>query len=186
MGVRLASICFDANNYMDYSFDISVVNVDADQSFAPSFSNRWVRPHHRYSQSVRNSKRFTVTTKGFVASHAAGAAFERGLRSFYEYRDLGIKAATDGKVAAHVIRAAQGAEFSSQPHMHKTTFQLVYILKGWIEFEYEGQGVVRLEAGSCVHQPPEIRHRELGHSEDIEMLEIVLPGNFTTEQVTTI
>lgn len=124
-----------------------------------------------------------MTTKGFVASHAADAKFERGLRSFYEYRDLGIKAATGGRVQAHVIRAAAGAEFSSQPHLHKTAFQLVYILKGWIEFEYEGQGVVRLEAGSCVHQPPEIRHRELGHSEDIEMLEVVLPGNFVTEEV---
>jgi len=39
------------------------------------------------------------------------------------------------------------------------------------------QGVVRLEAGSCVHQPPGIRHREIGHSEDIEMLEIVLPAD---------
>ena len=124
-----------------------------------------------------------MTTQGFVTSHAAGATFERGLRSFYEYRDLGIKTATAGRVDAHVIRAAAGKEFSSQPHTHKTTFQLVYILKGWIEFEYEGQGVVRLEAGSCVHQPPEIRHRELGHSEDIEMLEIVLPGSFTTEEV---
>lgn len=124
-----------------------------------------------------------MTTKGFVASHAKGATFERGLRSFYEYRDLGIKRATEGRVDAHVIRAASGMEFSSQPHIHKTTFQLVYILKGWIEFEYEGQGVVRLEAGSCVHQPPEIRHRELGHSEDIEMLEIVLPGDFDTEEV---
>jgi mannose-6-phosphate isomerase-like protein (cupin superfamily) len=124
-----------------------------------------------------------MTTQGFVATHAAGATFERGLRSFYEYRDLGIKAATAGRVDAHVIRAAAGKAFSSQPHIHRTTFQLVYVLKGWIEFEYEGQGVVRLEAGSCVHQPPEIRHRELGHSEDIEMLEIVLPGDFATEEV---
>lgn len=124
-----------------------------------------------------------MTTQGFVASHAAGATFERGLRSFFEYRDLGIKAATDGRVDAHVIRAAAGTALSSQPHIHKTIFQLVYVLKGWIEFEYEGQGVVRLEAGSCVHQPPEIRHRELGHSEDIEMLEIVLPGDFVTEEV---
>jgi quercetin dioxygenase-like cupin family protein len=124
-----------------------------------------------------------MTTQGFVASHAADAVFERGLRSFFEYRDLGIRAATEGRVAAHVIRAAAGAQFSSQPHRHQTQFQLVYVLKGWIEFEYEGQGVVRLEAGSCVHQPPGIRHRELGHSEDIEMLEIVLPAGFTTEEV---
>ena len=127
-----------------------------------------------------------MTTQGFVVSHAQGATFERGLRSFYEYRDLGIKDATAGRVDAHVIRAAAGTEFSSQPHLHKTSFQLVYVLKGWIEFEYEGQGRVRLEAGSCVHQPPEIRHREVGHSEDIEMLEIVLPAGFKTEEVDSV
>jgi hypothetical protein len=60
------------------------------------------------------------------------------------------------------------------------------VLKGWIEFEYEGQGLVRLEAGSCVHQPPAIRHREVGHSEDIEMLEIVLPAEFVTEEVESV
>lgn len=127
-----------------------------------------------------------MTTQGFTASHIKDAEFKRGLRSFYEYRDLGIKTATQGRVAAHVIRAAAGSEFSSQPHRHATTFQLVYILKGWIEFEYEGQGVVRLEAGSCVHQPPHIRHRELGHSEDIEMLEVVLPAGFETQEVASV
>jgi quercetin dioxygenase-like cupin family protein len=127
-----------------------------------------------------------MTTKGFVASHARDAQFERGLRSFFEYRDLGIEQATDGRVVAHVIRAAAGKEFSSQPHLHKTTFQLVYVLKGWIEFEYEGEGIVRLEAGSCVHQPPEIRHREIGHSEDIEMLEVVLPADFATQEVPSV
>ncbi len=124
-----------------------------------------------------------MTTEGFVVSHADGAIFERGLRSFYEYRDLGIKNATSGRVDAHIIRATAGKDFSSQPHLHKTEFQLVYVLKGWIEFEYEGQGVVRLQAGSCVHQPPNIRHRELDHSPDIEMLEIVLPAGFATEEV---
>lgn len=127
-----------------------------------------------------------MTTKGFVATHAKDAVFERGLRSFFEYRDLGIKQATDGRVVAHVIRAVPGTGFLSQPHLHRTTFQLVYVLKGWIEFEYEGQGTVRLEAGSCVHQPPEIRHRELGHSADVELLEIVMPGEFETVDVTSV
>ena len=127
-----------------------------------------------------------MSTQGFVVSHADGATFERGLRSFFEYRDLGIKQATGGRVQAHVIRAAAGTDFSGQAHIHKTAFQLVYVLKGWIEFEYEGQGIVRLEAGSCVHQPPEIRHREVGHSADIEMLEIVLPGDFKTEEVPSV
>lgn len=127
-----------------------------------------------------------MTTKGFVVSHARDAQFERGLRSFFEYRDLGIEQATEGKVVAHVIRAAAGKDFSSQAHFHKTSFQLVYVLKGWIEFEYEGQGIVRLEAGSCVHQPPEIRHREVGHSEDLELLEVVLPASFETQEVPSV
>ena len=127
-----------------------------------------------------------MTTTGFVATHARDAVFERGLRSFFEYRDLGIRDATDGRVVAHVIRAAAGTAFSSQPHLHRTAFQLVYVLRGWIEFEYEGQGVVRLEAGSCVHQPPGIRHRELGHSDDLEMLEVVMPAEFATEDVASV
>ncbi|MBS0404793.1 MAG: cupin domain-containing protein [Proteobacteria bacterium] len=124
-----------------------------------------------------------MTAQGFTVSHAGDARFERGLRAFFEYRDLGIRQATQGRVEAHVIRAAAGQDFSSQPHRHDTEFQLVYVLKGWIEFEYEGQGAVRLEAGSCVYQPPGIRHRELGHSEDVEMLEVVLPAGFTTLEV---
>jgi quercetin dioxygenase-like cupin family protein len=122
----------------------------------------------------------------FAVSHAAQATFERGLRPFFEYRDLGLLQATDGRVVAHVIRAVPGAGFSSQPHRHRTQFQLVYVLKGWIEFEYEGQGVVRLVAGDSVHQPPGIRHRELGHSDDVELLEVVMPGDFTTELVDSV
>jgi len=124
-----------------------------------------------------------MTTRGFVATHARAGQFEHGLRAFFEYRDLGLRQATDGRVVAHVIRAAGGTEFSGQPHLHDTQFQFVYVLKGWIEFEYEGQGVVRLEAGSSVYQPPQIRHRELGHSPDLELLEIVMPGDFGTRAV---
>jgi quercetin dioxygenase-like cupin family protein len=127
-----------------------------------------------------------MTTKGFTVSHARDAQFVAGLRSFFEYRDLGVREATEGRVAAHVIRALPGAPFNGVPHRHDVTFQLVYVLKGWIAFEYEGQGVVRLEPGSCVHQPPGIRHREVGHSDDVEMLEIVMPAGFVTDEVPSV
>ena len=127
-----------------------------------------------------------MTIQNFVATHAQGASFELGLRAFFEYRDLGIRQATGGLADAHVIRAAAGSDFSSQPHRHSASFQLVYVLKGWIEFEYEGQGLVRLEAGSCVYQPPGIRHREAGHSPDLELLEVVMPADFKTEEVESV
>ena len=45
----------------------------------------------------------------FNVSHRKKAKFaRRGLRSYFEYRDLGIKRATRGEVVAHVIRARPG------------------------------------------------------------------------------
>ncbi len=116
-----------------------------------------------------------------VVRHARNAQFERGLRSFFEYRDLGIGEVTEGRIVAHVIRAIPGETLHNPVHSHETQFQMVYILCGWIEFEYEGYGRARLEVGSSVYQPPGIRHKELGHSDDLEMLEIVMPGQFRTE-----
>ena len=55
-----------------------------------------------------------------------------------------------------------------------------------IEFEYEGHGRVRLEAGSCAHQPTGLRHQELGHSADLEMLEVALPADFATQEVESV
>ena len=119
----------------------------------------------------------------FSVSHLKDAEFEsQGLRSFFEYRDLGIKAATGGRVGAHVIRAKPGKHGSTGWHSHDLEVQLVYVLQGWVEFDYQGVGAVRLEAGACVHQPPGIRHVEIAHSDDVEMLEITLPADFTTEK----
>lgn len=117
----------------------------------------------------------------FSVSHAAESEFKTdGLRPFFQYRDLGVRDSTSGKVVAHVIRARPGMHAEPQRHHHEVELQLVYVLKGWIEFDYEGVGKVRLVAGSCVHQPPGIRHTELGHSDDLELIEIVLPADFKT------
>ena len=106
-----------------------------------------------------------------------------GLRAFFEYRDLGMSEATDGKVVAHVIRARPGMHPEPQWHNHGVEFQMYYVLKGWVTFEYEDAGEVTAEAGDCVHQPPGIRHREIGHSDDLELIEIVLPADFETKLV---
>ncbi len=117
----------------------------------------------------------------FSVSHAKDAEWDRGLRAFFEYRDLGIKDSTAGKVIAHVIRAIPGVQAMPQRHHHVVEFQMVYVLKGWIKFDYEGVGEVTLTPGTCVHQPPGIRHTELAHSDDLELIEIVSPAEFGTE-----
>lgn len=116
-----------------------------------------------------------------IVTHAADASYDRGLRAFFEYRHLGIPQATEGKFGAHVIRAIPETHTQPQWHLHELDFQFVYILKGWVEFEYEDAGFVRLEAGSSVLQPPRIKHREIRHSDDIEILEITSPAEFVTK-----
>ncbi len=118
-----------------------------------------------------------------IVTHAADASYDRGLRAFFEYRHLGIPQATEGKFGAHVIRAIPDTHSQPQWHLHELDFQFVYILKGWVEFEYEDAGFVRLEAGSSVLQPPRIKHREIRHSDDIEILEITSPAEFVTKVV---
>ncbi len=126
-----------------------------------------------------------MTTKQKFSHHVAeNAAFEtRGLRSYFEYRDLGIADASNGEVVAHVIRAKDGHSATGQWHVHDCEFQMVYILKGWVKFEYEGQGVKMLKPGDCVLQPAGIKHREIEHSADLELIEIVSPADFGSVDV---
>lgn len=116
-----------------------------------------------------------------TVSHRDAKKFEgAGLRPFFEYRKLGVHDATQGKFDAHVIRAVPGMESPGTWHTHDLDFQMVYVLKGWVVFEYEGEGEHLLRAGSSVLQPPGIRHREVRHSDDLELIEIVSPAAFDT------
>jgi len=130
----------------------------------------------RTKAKARKPQRFTV-------SHHRDEDFDHGLRAYSAYRDLGIAAATDGMVQAHVIRMTKPFEEGevSTPHLHDVDFQMVYVLKGWFRTELEGEGVHTFTAGSCWIQPPRIRHTVRGYSDDCELLEIVLPADFETE-----
>jgi quercetin dioxygenase-like cupin family protein len=117
-------------------------------------------------------------------SHADASPFsEEGLRSFFEYRQLGIDKATTGEFGAQVIRAVPGQHSPGQWHAHTLDFQMVYVTRGWVEFEYENEGKKMLRAGSSVLQPPGIVHRELRHSDDMELIEITSPAGFETTPI---
>lgn len=121
----------------------------------------------------------------FVHDEGASATWSAGLREIFDYRDLGIAAATEDDYVAHIIRAnGKKAESAVQDwHVHDCTFQFVQVLEGWATFEYEGQGVRTIRKGDSVLQPPGIVHREIACSEDFSVLEIVSPANFGTRVV---
>lgn len=122
----------------------------------------------------------------FHVSHLREEDFKNdGFRSFTLSRDLGFAKATGGMVEAHVNRRARpynAAEIAHR-HFHDTQFQMVYVLKGWVRNEFEGQGEFVMREGSCWIQPPGIKHTLLDYSDDLEVLEIIIPAVYDTVNV---
>lgn len=121
----------------------------------------------------------------FSHNEAANAVFTEGMRKIFEYRDLGVKDATNGDYVAHIVKA-NGRESEDEVkhwHVHDCDFQMVYVLKGWATFEYAGEGVRTIREGDCINQRPLIPHREIECSPDMELLEIVAPADFETRIV---
>lgn len=126
--------------------------------------------------------------QSFSVSRAQDAVYQTGLRSFMEYRDLGIAEATNGQFRAHVIRIKKdgpGAHdlHTTGLHQHLCDFQMFYVLNGWIKFVYEKEGEHTFVKGDCILQPPGIVHNELDCSDDIEVLEIYSPAVHETRVV---
>ena len=108
-----------------------------------------------------------------------------GLRAYAHYRDLGIADASHGLAQAHVIRLigpCNPAEVSKL-HFHDVEFQMVYVLKGWVKTYMEGQGETLMQQGSAWTQPPKIKHLILDYSDDVELLEVILPAEFKTVEL---
>jgi uncharacterized RmlC-like cupin family protein len=121
----------------------------------------------------------------FVVSHFRPQDFHGGLRSYAQYRDLGIKDATHGMAVAHVIRmiGPSDPKVVSKLHRHDADFQMIYVLKGSITGEYGRHGVHTMKAGDAWLQPKNIKHKVLDYSDDCELLEIVMPANFRTVEL---
>jgi quercetin dioxygenase-like cupin family protein len=149
------------------------------------------KPPAKTAQGPRATKRRTLPKakarpkQAFTASHHREEDFKEGLRRYAKYRDLGISRATNGMVQAHVIRFVPPCrpEEVSKRHYHDVDFQMVYVLKGWIKTELDGQGEIVMRQGSCWIQPPRIEHVVLDYSDDCEVLEVILPADFKTVEL---
>ena len=121
----------------------------------------------------------------FNVSHLRAEDFRAdGLRTYAQYRDLGMSKATNGLLQAHVIRMVPPCDpkVVSKRHYHDVDVQMIYVLKGWMKGEYDGQ-VVPMREGTAWLQPPKIKHTVFDYSDDCELLEIILPAEFDTVEL---
>jgi len=127
-----------------------------------------------------------VTTLRQKPAMTVGHASEKkpvmvaGRRDFFAYRDLGLKDASSGTMRGQVMKAITGMTQPTGWHYHTCDGQFVYTLKGWVELEFASGETLRLESGDSVFIPGGMPHNELRTSDDVEILEVSVPGELGT------
>jgi uncharacterized cupin superfamily protein len=116
---------------------------------------------------------------------AKDARFEReGLRADSEYRDLGLAAATGGRLGVKHIRAIGHFEQPTGWHWHDMHAHFIYVLKGWISFRFDGvDEELTLRAGDSLSQPAGVPHNVVARSDDFEVIELNVPAEYGTFEI---
>ena len=99
-----------------------------------------------------------------------------GRRSFFQYRDLGVTEASGGKLRAQVMQSIEGMNEPTGWHYHECDGQFVYMLKGWVDLEFETGEKIRVNAGESLFIPGGLKHNETALSDDSGRGPPVFPG----------
>ena len=124
----------------------------------------------------------TQATPGQKVAHAriAEPVLVKGRREFFTYRDLGVAEASGGNMRAQLMKATQGLSRPTGWHYHECDGQFIYILKGWVDLEFEDGRTIRVEEGDSLFIPGYLRHNEIRTSDTLEVLEVSTPGQLGT------
>ncbi len=156
------------------------------KAVARSSARKAVKSKARSTPAKTAAKKPARPKQRIAISHHREEDFKAdGLRAYAKYRDLGIAAASHGLAQAHVIRLQGPCDPAevSKLHLHHVDFQMVYVLKGWVKTYMDGQGETMMLEGSAWTQPPKIKHMILDYSDDVELLEVILPAEFKTVEL---
>ena len=127
-------------------------------------------------------KALAESLSAFFRASGSTAPWKReGLREDSEYRDLGLAAATGGRIGAKHIRALKPMMVPTGWHWHDMTAHYVYVLRGSLTFRFAGVvGDVTLNAGDGLSQPAGVPHNVVARSDDLEVIEINEPAEYGT------
>lgn len=146
---------------------------EAGEAFAPNGTRVTFAPENPPLVIPPLDQSFVVQKMGADADWIVG-------RAGMQYRDL-IPDREGGRFIASHIRIPDGGPVPDNVHFHKIRFQMIYCYRGWVRLVYEDQGEpFVMQAGDCVLQPPEIRHRVLECSDGLEVVEIGCPAKHLT------
>jgi quercetin dioxygenase-like cupin family protein len=122
-------------------------------------------------------------TSGQKVAHAriAEPVLVKGRRDFFSYRDLGVAEGSAGTMRAQVMKSSKGMSEPTGWHYHECDGQFIYILKGWVDLQFEDGRTLRVEEGDSLFIPGYLRHNEIRTSTEMEILEVSSPGVMGTK-----
>jgi quercetin dioxygenase-like cupin family protein len=96
----------------------------------------------------------------------------------FEFRDIGIDAATQGLAGVKIIRS--NGDIQPQACQHNAEFVFVFVLTGQLSFHIDGQMIENLTDGDAFVLPENLSYTFTDWSNDLRLLEVSLPGTFST------
>lgn len=98
-----------------------------------------------------------------------------------ESLDLGLAKASSGILGGRRLRAKAGAGGADTGwHCHNSDFEFFYVLRGSLKVETEDGEHYTLGQGAAGCHPALYRHREYDISDDLEYVQLTVPGEPTT------
>ncbi len=113
----------------------------------------------------------------FVHHVKARAAWKPFRIPGFEARDTGVATGTKGVAGIEVVRRGAGTPVASR---HDADIHFTFVMEGTMTLSAEGQPERSLEAGDAFVIPPGMAVTYRDASDDIELLEVALRGDFTT------
>lgn len=129
------------------------------------------------------AKKTTAATLKLAHGNPATANAIPGRRDFFEYLDLGVKGASEGQMMAQVMRTKKGLSKPTGWHYHTCEGQFIYVIKGWVDLDFETGESIRVQEGQSLYIPGGMKHNETATADELEILEISVPGELGTVAV---
>ncbi len=98
----------------------------------------------------------------------------------FESRDTGIHAASKGMASVQVARL-KDKNMAAPILSHDADILFSFVLQGEMNLKVEGLGRHKLKTGEAYVVPPDLKYAIFNASEDLELLEVALPGHFKTD-----
>lgn len=105
--------------------------------------------------------------------------WERWRVDGFRMRDTGVLAATAGVGTVRVVEPRAGVT-EGPASRHDAELVLLYVLRGGCELRCEGHAPRRLESDASAAIPAGMMHALAGCTDDLELLEVAVPGAFRT------